>query len=105
MLSAGRCQPVIPGFAIALRSPPERRDPAAILQSVQGGVQGAVFNLEDVVRTTLNGMRDGVTVGRAENQRLEDQHVESSLHHLALNGGFAPWHIPQYTPVDDLPVN
>jgi hypothetical protein len=33
-----------------------------------------------------------VTVRGAEEERLEDQHVESSLDHFALNRGFTPWH-------------
>ena len=62
-----------------------------------------MFNLEDLLRTMLNGVRDGVTVGRAKNQRLKDQHIESSLEHLSLHGGSAPWHVFQYTPLDYLP--
>jgi hypothetical protein len=41
----------------------------------------------------LNGMRDGVTVGWAEDECLKDQHIEGSLQHLTLKRGFAPWHV------------
>jgi hypothetical protein len=50
-------------------------------------------------------MRDGMTVSRAQDERLKDQHVESPLDHLALKRGFAPWHVGWYTPLDDLPIN
>jgi hypothetical protein len=33
---------------------------------MQGRIQGPVFNLEDFLRTMLDGMRDGVTVCRAK---------------------------------------
>ena len=47
-------------------------------------------------------MRNGVAVGWTNEQRAEDQQVEGSLEHFTLQWGFAPWHVPQYTPVDDL---
>ncbi len=50
-------------------------------------------NLEDILRTVLNGVRDRVTVGRAKDKRPEDQHIESSLEHLTLQGGLTPWHV------------
>ena len=61
-----------------------------------------MFDLEDIFGTVFNGVRDCVTVGRAKDQRPEDQHIESSLKHFTLQGGFAAWHVFQYTPVDGL---
>ncbi len=61
-----------------------------------------MLNLEDILRAVLNGVRNGVTVGGPQNQRPKDQQIESSLEHLTLQGGLAPWHVFQYIPVDDL---
>ena len=33
------------------------------------------------------------TMGRPEDQRLENQHVQGSLDHLGLERGFASWHV------------
>ncbi len=62
-----------------------------------------MFNLQNFFGAALNGMRDGVTVRRAENERLQDQHIESSLQHLAAQGGFTFGHAFQSTPLDGLP--
>src|SRR5215470_2118805 len=65
LLSARRRQPVIPCPAIVLRCPPEGRDPAAILQPMKGRIKRPMLNLEDILGTALDSVRDGVTVGRA----------------------------------------
>ena len=70
---------------------------------MQGGVERAVFDLEDIPGPSLDGMRDGVSVGRAQNQRPEDQHVQCSLEHFALQWRFASSHFIQYTPLDHRP--
>ena len=62
-----------------------------------------MFNLEDILGPALDGMGDGVAVGRAQHQRPEDQHVQSPLEHLAFQRRLASWHPIQYTPVDHLP--
>lgn len=62
-----------------------------------------MFNLEDVLRTMLDGVCDCVTVSRAKDQRLKNQQIQSSLEHLTLKRGLAPGHVLQYTPVGDRP--
>jgi hypothetical protein len=69
---------------------------------MQSRIQRPVFDLENILGTVLNGVRDGVTVGRAKDQRPENQQIESSLKHFTLQGRFAAWHVLQYTPVGDL---
>jgi hypothetical protein len=94
------CQTVVLRFAVIFRGAPERSNPAAILQAMQGGIEKTVFDLQDILRPSLDGMRYGVSVGRAQNQRPEDQHVQRSLEHFAFERRLASWHMEQYTPVD-----
>lgn len=51
-----------------------------------------MFHLKDFLGTTLDRMGYRMPVGRAERQRLEDEHVESSLRHFTLKRRFTPWH-------------
>lgn len=62
-----------------------------------------MFDLQDILRSALDGMRDGMSVGRAENQRPKHQHVQRSLEHFAFEGRLASWHLAQYTPPDHRP--
>jgi hypothetical protein len=67
---------------------------------MQGGIERTVFDLQDILRPLLDGMSYGVPVGRAQNQRPEDQHVQRSLKHFVLQRRLASWHFVQYTSVD-----
>jgi len=51
-----------------------------------------VFYLENIFGAALDGERNGVAVSGAEQQGLEDEHVESALQHFALERRFALWH-------------
>ena len=62
---------------------------------MQGGIEGTVFDLEDILRSALDGMRYGMSVGRTQNQCPEDQHVQRSLEHFALQRRRASWHFVQ----------
>jgi hypothetical protein len=42
--------------------------------------------LEDFAGVALDVVRDGMTVGRAEDQALEDEHVQGALEEIALKG-------------------
>jgi hypothetical protein len=76
---------IVAGAAIVFGRPPERSDPAAILEPVEGGIERPVLDLQHVLGAMFDGLRDGVPVCRPECERFEDQHVERSLQQLTLN--------------------
>jgi hypothetical protein len=43
---------------------------------MQSRVERALFDLENVVGSMFNDVSDGVAVGRAHDQGLQDEHVE-----------------------------
>ena len=40
---------------------------------MQGGIERAVLDLEDFIGAMLDDVRDGVSVGRTEQERLQDE--------------------------------
>ena len=54
-------------------------DPAALDQPVERRIQRPLLHLQHVVGAALDGLGDGVAVGRAEPQGPQDQHVERAL--------------------------
>lgn len=69
---------------------------------MQSRVQRAVLNLKDFFRSMLDRVGDGVPMGGSQDQRLQHQHIESSLEHLGLKRRLTSGHVFQYTPLDDL---
>ena len=65
--------------AVVLRRLPVRRDPPALLEAVQGRIEGPLLNLEHVFRLALDGLGYGVAVSRPRSQRPQDQQVERAL--------------------------
>ena len=63
-----------------------------------------MLDLQNVLRTSLDRVSDGVSVSGTLGQGLEDQHVQRPLRRLALQRGFTPRHVPEYRPLDDRPV-
>ena len=51
---------------------------------MQGRIERSVFDLQYVVRASLDGVRDGMAVGGAEEEGLQDEKVQGSLQQLAL---------------------
>ncbi len=101
-----RCKAVVARFAIVLGSAPERRDPTAILEPMKRRIERTVLDLKDFVRTALDGVRDGVAVGWAEDKRLQDQQIEGSLKYFPFQGRCAAFsHIafPPSFPLEHLP--
>src|SRR5262249_35593700 len=84
LLPAGRSQPVVLRFAIVLRRSPERRDPAAVLEPVKRRVERSMFDLQNIFGTSLDRMRDRVTVSGSQRERLKNQHIEGALRHFTL---------------------
>ena len=76
LLPPGRREAVVLGSTGVADDTPERRDPAAILQLVKAGIEGAVLDLQ------LDGVRDRVTMRRPDHEDPEDQHVERLLHSM-----------------------
>ena len=48
LFSSFGCQPVIPGTTIVLRGSPERSNPASVLEPMECGVKGTVFDLKNI---------------------------------------------------------
>src|SRR5919202_6271658 len=74
VLPTGRGERVIPRPAVVLRRAPLRPDVAVEQQALQGGVERALADLEDVARELLDALRDAVAVHRPADQRAEDEH-------------------------------
>src|SRR5687768_14311737 len=51
-----------------------------------------MLDLEHVLRTALDGVRDGMAVRRADHEDPQDQHVERALRRLALQRRFTARH-------------
>jgi hypothetical protein len=85
LLAALRGQAVVAGAAVVLGGAPEARDPAAVLEPVQRGIERSVLDLKNIFRTVLDRVGDGVPVRGPQRQRLEHEHVEGPLEHVPLD--------------------
>jgi hypothetical protein len=54
---------------------------------VEGEVEGAVFNQDDVVAGLANPTRDGVSMACAPRERAEDEEIERPLQEHWFGGG------------------
>jgi hypothetical protein len=89
--------------AVVLGGAPERRDPSPVLEAMQGRIERSVFDLQHVVGALLDGVRDGMAVGGAEHEGLQDEKIQRSLQQLAFERRAASrWHVDDPTPVDYL---
>jgi hypothetical protein len=61
-------------------------DPALGFEAVEGGVEGAGFDLEDVLGGLFDVLGDGVSVGGAEEEGAEDEEVERALEEVEARG-------------------
>src|SRR5689334_5982629 len=59
--------------AVVLGDAPFRGDPPAIFQAMEGGVEGALVDLEHVARDLLDALSHAPSVHRLEGERLEDE--------------------------------
>lgn len=75
-------------------------DPAAAFQAMQSEIQRVVPDPQRVLRPALDGMGNSMSMRWSKDQRLEDQQVESTLEHFALQRRFV-FRLSLYTPVDD----
>src|SRR5579863_2317342 len=86
LLAARRRQRIEPRLAVRRRGPPSGGDPAAILQALQRGIQCAMLNEQLSPGCLLDGARDALSVLRSEDERPQDQQVESALQQLEAIG-------------------
>src|SRR6185437_9865303 len=85
LLAALRRDGVEARIAILFRHSPRGAHPASLLHAVQGRVERALFDTEQVGRRLLNARGDGVAVERtARGERLEDEEVERTLQDVVL---------------------
>ena len=73
---SGWRQRVVPGPSVVLGGPPFGLDVAVQQQSLQGGVQRALADLEHIPRDILQALRDSVAVQRIALEDPKDQHLE-----------------------------
>lgn len=66
-------------FAIVLRSPPFCDNCALCFQPLQGRIKGTVIHQEFILRCFLDRSSDSLPVLPAEQQRAEDQQIQSAL--------------------------
>src|SRR5262245_30890665 len=98
LLSAGACERIELRPAIVLARPPLGADPAFLLELVEGGIEGAVADLEDVGRQLLEPQPEGPAIHRFEREHLENEEVQRALNevvrlaHGALSLGYRDEH-------------
>ena len=61
-------------------------DPTSLFETVKGGVEGALLDLQDLARDLLDTFGDGPTMFGLERKGLQVEQVESALHEIV---GFA----------------
>src|SRR5258708_166616 len=81
-LAAGGGQGVEARLAVVRGHAPLARDPSPLFQSLQRRVQRAVFDEQFLLRRSLDGQRDALSVLRSEDQGAKDQQVQRPLQQL-----------------------
>src|ERR1700674_4400481 len=81
------------GAAIVLAGSPLCLNPAFLLELVQGGIERAVADLENVAGDLLEADADGEAVERLESENFEEKKIESALDEVGGFGhnGVLPW--------------
>src|SRR6266568_6250860 len=82
LLSPLRGDAVVTGALALLRELPRRVNPALGLEPIERRVERACFNLQQVFRSPLNVLRDGVSVTRCRQERAQNQEIERASHEL-----------------------
>src|ERR1700722_20934441 len=88
LLPAPGGEPIKFGAAIMLGRFPTGRDPAFRFQALQCGIERAELDIESVIGSTADGLRDSVAVQGAGGQRAENQHFEGSLQQVHIETAY-----------------
>src|SRR5919109_5465613 len=67
---------VVARAAVVLARPPFRANPAAAQHRLEGGVDRALIDVEDVARDLAQPEREAPAVHRLDGQQLEGEHLE-----------------------------
>ena len=67
------------GALVGLTDAPLGLQPAALHQAMQGGIEGAGFDFQEIVGLCPDRLADAVAVLRPPLQRAQDEHVERAL--------------------------
>ena len=84
MLRSGRCQLVDANAAVRGRSAPFRLHEPFLQQTLEGRIERAFFDLEQVVGCALDVLDEGIAVERLALERSENHHLEGSGEKVAL---------------------
>src|SRR3954462_2409722 len=76
LTAARRGEVVILGAAAQLRNFPLGLDPALVLETMEGRIERALVDLQDVSRNLLDALGDGPAVQGILLQRAQDQQIE-----------------------------
>src|SRR5205823_9080798 len=93
LLPAGGGEPVEAGALPLVGEPPLAVHQPALLEAVQGDVQGAVGDLERAGRRVVDDAGDAVPVSRTPRERLEDEDVERALEEVDRRGHGMSWSV------------
>jgi len=70
------------GFASGLGFFPFGLQPASVFQTMKRGIEGALMDLEEVLRDLLKALRDSVAVAGAQSDNLQNQEIQRSSEEL-----------------------
>src|SRR5262245_14756518 len=85
LLPPGAGDGVVLGFPVVVGSAPARRNPSALLEAEERGIDRALIELEHVLADLLDAPGDPVTMKRSHClERLEHHEVQSALENVCL---------------------
>src|SRR5688572_21716939 len=76
---AGSRPTVLLRLLVGLAHPPLRLQPSVLHEAVQGGIERAGFNLEEIVGLPANGLANAMAVLGPPLEGAQNEHVESAL--------------------------
>ncbi len=72
------CEGVEFSFAAGFGFFPFGLQPTSVFQAMEGGIEGALMDPEEVFRYLLKALRDGIAVAGTQGDHLQNQHIEGS---------------------------
>ena len=86
MLCAGGGEFVDADAAVCRRDAPLRFHKLLFEETLQRGIQGAFFDLKEILRSSFDELHEGVTVQGLTLQHAENHHFECAGKEIAWNG-------------------